>query len=101
MLIIAHYRSLSLIIAHYRSLVLIITLFTYHYLIFLTFIQSHIHILAQGLVSAAWGGLLHACIAGSSFNIVGPTGALSGILSAYSVHYGHEILPFLSILTGI
>jgi hypothetical protein len=43
---------------------------------------------------------VHASLGGSSFNIIGPTGALSGILSANAVRYGPEILPFLSILSG-
>lgn len=55
---------------------------------------------AQGLVSAAWGGLVHSSLAGSSFNILGPTGALSGVLSANAVRYGPEILPFLAVLSG-
>jgi hypothetical protein len=35
----------------------------------------------QGIATAFWGGLIAALFGGSQFNIVGPTGALSGLLS--------------------
>jgi SulP family sulfate permease len=66
--------------------------------VYLLYVCSRV---AQGLVSAAWGGLFHASLGGSSFNIIGPTGALSGILSSNAVRYGPEILPFLAILSGV
>lgn len=52
------------------------------------------------MITAVWAGFIHACLGGSEYNIVGPTGALSGILSLYAVRYGPEILPFLCLLSG-
>jgi SulP family sulfate permease len=55
----------------------------------------------QGIITACWAGLFSAIFGGSHYNIVGPTGALSGILSFYSVVYGSDIQPILAILTGL
>lgn len=55
----------------------------------------------QGIITAVWAGGIAAMIGGSHYNIVGPTGALSGILSFYSVTYGSAILPILAMLTGV
>ena len=41
-----------------------------------------------------------AFVGGSHYNIVGPTGALSGILMEYSVMYGPDIQPILAIIAG-
>jgi SulP family sulfate permease len=54
----------------------------------------------QGIITAVWAGSASAIFGGSHYNIVGPTGALSGILSYYSVTYGSAIQPILAILTG-
>jgi len=55
----------------------------------------------QGIITACWAGLVSAMTGGSHYNIVGPTGALSGILSYYSVTYGSGVQPILALLTGI
>ena len=55
----------------------------------------------MGIITSIWGGLFSASFGGSHFNIVGPTGALSGILSKYSIVYGVSILPFLAMIAGI
>ena len=55
----------------------------------------------QGIITACWAGGVSAAFGGSHYNVVGPTGALSGILSYYSVTYGSDIQPILAILTGI
>ena len=55
----------------------------------------------QGIITACWAGLSAAVLGGSHYNIVGPTGALSGILSEYSVEYGPQIQPLLSVLAGL
>jgi MFS superfamily sulfate permease-like transporter len=56
----------------------------------------------QGCITAVWAGLISAVFGGSHYNIVGPTGALSGILSYYSLKYAAYpgILPMLAILAG-
>jgi SulP family sulfate permease len=55
----------------------------------------------MGVITAIWAGLLASFFGGSNFNIVGPTGALSGILIVYAIKYGVSILPLLAILTGL
>ena len=54
-----------------------------------------------GIITAIWGGLLAGFFGGSNYNIVGPTGALSGILATYSLTYGAGALSSLAIITGI
>jgi len=62
----------------------------------------------QGCITAVWAGLSAAVLGGSHYNIVGPTGALSGILSMYSLKYCKPgevcytgVLPLLAIMSGI
>ncbi len=54
-----------------------------------------------GIITAIWAGLLAALFGGSNFNIVGPTGALSGILATYAFVNGAESLAILAIATGV
>ena len=54
-----------------------------------------------GIITAVWAGLIASILGGSHFNIVGPAGALSGILAGFSLMHGAELLPMLAILTGI
>lgn len=53
-----------------------------------------------GIITAVWAGLLAGIFGGSNFNIVGPAGALAGILVGYSSMYGSAILPILAIVSG-
>ncbi len=53
-----------------------------------------------GIITAIWGGLIAALIGGSRFNIVGPTGALSGILASYAIVHGAPSLAMLAIVAG-
>lgn len=55
----------------------------------------------MGIITAIWAGLMAALFGGSNYNIVGPTGALSGLLAAYALTHGMHMLPMLAILTGI
>ena len=55
----------------------------------------------MGVITAIWAGLIASFFGGSNYNIVGPTGALSGILVVYAMMYGVAILPMLAILSGI
>ena len=55
---------------------------------------------AMGCVTAIWAGSICAFFGGSQFNIVGPTGALSGLLSIASVQHGQDVLPLLAIMSG-
>ena len=55
---------------------------------------------AQGIITAVWAGLFASMFGGSAFNIVGPTGALSGILSKYADQLGAGVLPWLAITSA-
>lgn len=55
----------------------------------------------MGIITAIWAGLLAAIFGGSHFNIVGPTGALSGILATYAIVHGAGALPILALMTGV
>lgn len=53
-----------------------------------------------GIITAVWAGLVAAAFGGSRFNVIGPAAALSGILAAYVLTHGAEILPLVAILSG-
>lgn len=55
----------------------------------------------MGIITAIWAGLVAAALGGSSFNVIGPAGALSGILMSYALLHGAQTLPMLAILSGI
>ena len=54
-----------------------------------------------GVLSGIWAGLCTGFYGGSNFNIVGPTGALSGFLMICVARYGTESIPYFAFLTGI
>lgn len=54
-----------------------------------------------GIITAIWAGFFAALLGGSNFNIVGPTGALSGILATYAFLNGAESLAMLAVATGV
>ncbi len=54
-----------------------------------------------GIITATWAGLMAGIFGGSNFNIVGPAGALAGILVGYAMTYGAGVLPILAILSGV
>ncbi len=55
----------------------------------------------MGIITAVWAGLAAAIFGGSNYNVVGPAGALSGILAAFALTSGAEMLPMLAICTGV
>lgn len=55
----------------------------------------------MGVITAIWAGLLASFFGGSNYNIVGPTGALSGILIVFAIKYGASVLPMIAIIAGI
>lgn len=55
----------------------------------------------MGIITAVWAGMIAALFGGSNFNVVGPTGALSGILALYAIEHGAEALASVAILSGI
>ncbi|MEI6296351.1 MAG: SulP family inorganic anion transporter [bacterium] len=54
-----------------------------------------------GIITAIWAGFMAAVFGGSNYNIVGPTGALSGIVATYVVLHGIGGLPMLTLISGI
>ncbi len=54
-----------------------------------------------GIITAIWAGLIAALFGGSNFNIVGPTGALSGLVGAYAIAHGADTLPTLAVVSGL
>lgn len=56
---------------------------------------------AAGIVAAFWGGAVAAFFAGSTFNIIGPTGALSGLILSYALTQNVASLPILTIIVGL
>lgn len=54
-----------------------------------------------GIITAIWAGLIASIFGGSKFNIVGPTGALSGILATYAIVHGASALSMLAIISGV
>lgn len=54
-----------------------------------------------GIVSAFWGGAVASLFGGSIYNIIGPTGALSGLVLSFTLTYGLKFTPELTILAGL
>lgn len=55
----------------------------------------------SGILSGIISGIISGFFGGSNFNIVGPTGALSGFLLAMVKTYGLQSLPFFTFITGV
>lgn len=53
-----------------------------------------------GIITAIWSGLIASLFGGSNFNVIGPTGALSGILALNVLTYGPSCLPAIAIISG-
>lgn len=53
-----------------------------------------------GIITAVWAGLIASLFGGSHYNIVGPTGALSGLIASYVMANGLVSLPMLTLATG-
>eukprot|EP00928_Gymnodinium_smaydae_P087040 TRINITY_DN7139_c0_g1_i1.p1 TRINITY_DN7139_c0_g1~~TRINITY_DN7139_c0_g1_i1.p1 ORF type:complete len:1095 (+),score=184.92 TRINITY_DN7139_c0_g1_i1:189-3473(+) len=54
----------------------------------------------RGVSAAVFGGLCSGFFGSSDYNIVGPAGALSGMLMSYSVQWGDDVLPWLSLISA-
>ena len=54
-----------------------------------------------GIITAIWAGLIASIFGGSNFNIVGPTGALSGIIATYVFQNSLSGLPMLALIAGV
>ncbi|MHB1316975.1 MAG: SulP family inorganic anion transporter [Minisyncoccota bacterium] len=54
-----------------------------------------------GIITAIWAGFMASIFGGSKYNIVGPTGALSGILASYALMHGADTLSMLAIISAV
>lgn len=52
------------------------------------------------LRAAIWAGLLAGLVGSSPFNVMGPAGALSNMLSSYSAQWTPDILPWISLISA-
>nr|CCC90424.1 conserved hypothetical protein [Trypanosoma congolense IL3000] len=55
----------------------------------------------QGIVSCVWAGITAALVASSHFNVVGPTGALSGLLASMVAARGPGVLAPLALQAAL
>jgi SulP family sulfate permease len=55
----------------------------------------------RGLSTAVFGGLCAGFFGASDYNIVGPAGALSGMLMSYTIMWGEDVLPWLSLGSAV
>lgn len=55
----------------------------------------------QGIITAFWAGIIAAFFGGSHFNIIGPTGALAGLLLAATLSFGVQTLPVIAFFSGL
>merc|ERR1719277_1741683 len=52
------------------------------------------------IATAVVGGLVSGAFGDSAFNIVGPAGALVGILMRFTAKYGPDVVPWLSLMSA-
>jgi sulfate permease, SulP family len=52
----------------------------------------------QGIFAAMWWGFFASLFGSSNYNIIGPAGALTGLLISFVLAQGAEWLPYLTIL---
>eukprot|EP00443_Scrippsiella_acuminata_P000916 CAMPEP_0115220330 /NCGR_PEP_ID=MMETSP0270-20121206/27390_1 /TAXON_ID=71861 /ORGANISM="Scrippsiella trochoidea, Strain CCMP3099" /LENGTH=1070 /DNA_ID=CAMNT_0002634379 /DNA_START=14 /DNA_END=3226 /DNA_ORIENTATION=+ len=55
----------------------------------------------RGVATAVFGGLCAGLFGSSDYNIVGPAGALSGMMMSYVVKYGEDCLPWISLISSV
>lgn len=55
----------------------------------------------QGIITGIWAGLIASLCGGSNFNIVGPTGALSGIIASHAIIHGVQSISMVALFAGI
>lgn len=54
-----------------------------------------------GIIGGIVAGMGAAFFGGSNFNIVGPTGALSGLIASFALLNGPSAVPALAVVTGL
>lgn len=56
---------------------------------------------AAGIITAVVAGIIGAAFGSSRYNIIGPTGALSGVTAAFALTQGAGLLPLMTVLAGL
>ncbi len=54
-----------------------------------------------GMITGIWAGIIGALCGGSNYNVIGMTGALTGIIASYVLQHGPETVPTLAVVSGI
>lgn len=54
-----------------------------------------------GIITGIWAGLIGSLFGSSNFNIIGPTGALSGIIASHAIIHGAQSVSMVAFLAGI
>lgn len=54
-----------------------------------------------GIITAIWAGIVAALFGGSNYNIIGPTGALSGIIAAIALEHGPATISAVALMAGL
>lgn len=54
-----------------------------------------------GIITAIWAGLSTSLVGSSNYDVVGPTGALSGLIASCSMSHGCGSLPTLALVSGL
>jgi len=55
----------------------------------------------QGIITAIFAGFTASIFGGSNYNIIGPTGALSGVIAAFVLNQGIASVSMLAFVAGI
>ncbi len=63
-------------------------------------VASHVSPI-QGIITAIFAGFTASLFGGSNYNIIGPTGALSGIIASFVLNQGIESVSMLAFVAGI
>jgi len=52
----------------------------------------------SGIITAIIAGLIGAIFGGGNYNIIGPTGALSGVIAGFALINGADMVPALTLM---
>jgi MFS superfamily sulfate permease-like transporter len=55
----------------------------------------------QGILAGIIAGIISGFLSGSKFNIIGPSGTLSGIVSGLVLKYGIQSIPIFTFASGV
>jgi len=55
----------------------------------------------MAIITAIWAGLVGATFGSSNYNIIGVTGALSGVVASFALLHGIAAVPALAVMAGL